>query len=98
MRALDRSSVEPPPASQRPLERTAFDDVGLNELLEEMKKAPEIYRPSPFWQELTVVGLKQLEGGGFENFKRSVSMTYFNWSVQGILQHQFHALYDVGHQ
>jgi putative sugar O-methyltransferase len=65
------------------------DHAGLNELLEEMKTAPEIYRPSPFWQELTAVGLKQLEGGGFENFKRSVNMTYFNWSVLGILQHQF---------
>jgi putative sugar O-methyltransferase len=61
----------------------------LDDLLEEMKSAPEIYRPSPFWQELTAVGLRQLEEGGFENFKRSVNMTYFNWGVLGILQHQF---------
>jgi putative sugar O-methyltransferase len=66
-----------------------LDHARVKELLEEMKTAPEIYRPSPFWQELTAVGLKQLEGGGFENFKRSVNMTYFNWSVPGILQHQF---------
>jgi putative sugar O-methyltransferase len=65
------------------------DHAGLNELLEEMKTAPEIYRPSAFWEELTAVGLKQLESGGFENFKRSVNMTYFNWNVVGILQHQF---------
>ena len=66
-----------------------MDHAGLTGLLEEMKTAPEIYRPSPFWEELTAVGLKQLEVGGFENFKRSVNMTYFNWSILGILQHQF---------
>jgi hypothetical protein len=68
---------------------TALEHADVNDLLEEMKTAPEIYRPSPFWQELTAVGLQQLEGGRFENFKRSVNMAYFNWSVPGILQHQF---------
>jgi putative sugar O-methyltransferase len=62
---------------------------GLVQLLEEMKTAPEIYRPSAFWTELTDVGLRQLEGSGFENFKRTVNMTYFNWGVLGILRHQF---------
>jgi putative sugar O-methyltransferase len=66
-----------------------LDPAAVNALIEEMRTAPEIYRPSAFWEELTVVGLKQLETGGFENFKRSVNMTYFNWSVMGILQHQF---------
>lgn len=61
----------------------------LNDLVEEMETAPAVYRPSPFWQELTALGLRQLEQGGFENFKRSVNMTYFNWGVLGILQHQF---------
>lgn len=67
----------------------AFLQSGLDDLLEEMKTASEVYRPSVFWQELTAIGLKQLEQGGFENFKRSVNMTYFNWGVVGILQHQF---------
>ena len=66
-----------------------MDHAEIDALLEEMKTAPEIYRPSAFWEELTVVGLKQLESGGFENFKRSVNMTYFNWNVLGIFQHQF---------
>lgn len=66
-----------------------FLQSGLEELLEEMKTAPEVYRPSEFWQELTAIGLQQLEQGGFENFKRSVNMTYFNWGVVGILHHQF---------
>jgi len=46
-------------------------------------------RTTLFWDELTAVGLRQLEGSGFENFKRTVNMAYFNWSVQGILRHQF---------
>ena len=62
---------------------------GLHELLQELKEAPELYRPSAFWDELAAIGLKQLESSGFENFKRSVNMTYFNWGVLGILQHQF---------
>jgi putative sugar O-methyltransferase len=67
----------------------SFQQSELDDLLAEMKTAPEVYQPSAFWQELTAVGLKQLEDGGFENFKRSVNMTYFNWGVLGILQHQF---------
>ena len=61
---------------------------GLDELLAEMKAAPELYRPSAFWDELTAIALKQIESAGFENFKRTVNMTYFNWGVIGILQHQ----------
>lgn len=60
----------------------------LQELLEEIGSAPEVYRPSRFWQELTAIGLKQLEQGGFDNFKRSVNLTYFNWGPVGILQQQ----------
>ena len=59
---------------------------GVLELLEEMKNAPELYRPSAFWNELVDVGLKQIERNGLENFKRTVNMTYFNWGVLGILQ------------
>ena len=67
----------------------SFDRAGVNALIDEMSKAPAIYRPSAFWNELTEVGLRQLEGSGFENFKRTVNMTYFNWGVLGILRQQF---------
>lgn len=62
---------------------------GLLELLEEMKTAPEVYRPSAFWTELVELGMKQIEGNGLENFKRTLNMTYFNWGVPWILRHQF---------
>jgi putative sugar O-methyltransferase len=72
----------------------SFRMSDLDDLLAEMETAPEVYRPSEFWQELTAVGLQQLEQGGFENFKRSVNMTYFNWGVLGILQHQFLPVFE----
>lgn len=61
---------------------------GLPELITEMASAPQPYRPSPFWEELAAVGLKQLENVGFENFKRTVNMTYFCWDLIGILRQQ----------
>jgi hypothetical protein len=76
--------------------------AGLLELLQEMKSAPEVYQPSAFWSELVDLGLKQIEGNGLENFKRTVNMTYFNWGVIGILRHHpiqkmfFEALYECG--
>src|SRR5262245_36668830 len=66
-----------------------IDRDGVTALIEEMRTAPKIYRPSAFWSELTEVGLRQLEGSGFENFKRTVNMTYFNWGILGILRQQF---------
>jgi putative sugar O-methyltransferase len=61
----------------------------LDGLLQDMAAAPEVYRPSPFWEELARVAVGQLDAGGFEHFKRSVNMAYFNWNAITILQHQF---------
>jgi putative sugar O-methyltransferase len=61
---------------------------GVAELMAEMRDAPEPYRPSPFWDELAAISVKQLEGAGFNNFKRTVNMMYFNWDVLGIVRHQ----------
>ena len=60
----------------------------LADLLDEMKSAPEVYRPSIFWEQLAAVGVQQLKESGFENFKRTVNMKYFNWNVLGIIRHQ----------
>ena|SRR5579864_5063917 len=62
--------------------------AGFSELMEEIRNSPEPYKPSPFWEELAAIGIKQLENGGFENFKRTINMTYFNWGLLGILRHQ----------
>jgi putative sugar O-methyltransferase len=67
-------------------------DHALAELLDELKTVPEVYRPSPFWQELAAANVKQLEESGFENFKRTVNTRYFNWRILGILRHQLLAV------
>ena len=56
--------------------------------MEVLKDAPDLYRPSPFWESLASKGIAQLQDGGFENFKRTVNMKYFNWNILGIVRHQ----------
>lgn len=56
--------------------------------MEVLKDASPLYRPSPFWESLAARGIAQLQDGGFENFKRTVNMKYFNWNTLGILRHQ----------
>lgn len=53
-----------------------------------LKDASRLYRPSPFWEALASQGISQLRDGGFENFKRTVNMKYFNWNILGIVRHQ----------
>jgi len=65
-------------------------DDKLLELIEEMKDSPEVYRLSPFWDKLAAIHLHQLEMGGFQNFKRNVSLKYFHFSVLGIIRHELH--------
>ena len=53
-----------------------------------LRDADEIYRPSPFWEKLAIEHIAQLERDGFENFKRTINLKYFNWGMLGILAHQ----------
>lgn len=56
--------------------------------MEVLKDASHLYRPSPYWETLASHGISQLRDGGFENFKRTVNMKYFNWNILGIVRHQ----------
>ena len=60
----------------------------LREMMAEYEKAPQVYYPSNFWKELNKIHIQQISNIGFDNFKRSVNMRYFNWGVLGILIHQ----------
>jgi len=60
----------------------------LSYLLDEAKKMPGIYRPSPFWDSINEIHRKQIADIGIENFKRSVNFKYFNWRTLGIMRHQ----------
>jgi putative sugar O-methyltransferase len=67
-------------------------DPELAQILDDLKDVSDIYQPSPFWHELAAAGVRQLETGGFENFKRTVNTRYFNWRLLGIVRHQFFAV------
>ena len=57
-------------------------------MMEFCATGPELYRPSPFWTDLGDEHVQQLEGQGFEDFKRTVNTRYFNWRTLGIIRHQ----------
>ena len=66
------------------------DGLGLAELLADLEQAPYLYRLSPFWERLAAVHIQQLQEGGFNNFKRTVSLKYFHFSLLGIVRHELH--------
>ena len=61
-------------------------DETLNAMLKAMKSAPAIYAPSVFWDQLLQQHIEELEIDGFENFKRTVNVRYFNWRILGIIR------------
>src|SRR5581483_8503650 len=44
----------------------------LSEMLSALREADEIYKPSPFWEDLACTHIRQLETQGFANFKRTI--------------------------
>lgn len=66
----------------------------LTQMIKELQKSPPIYQSSEFWQMLSQLHLQQLSEGGFNNFKRSVNVRYFNWRILGIIRHQLTPLYS----
>ncbi|MDO8621268.1 MAG: putative sugar O-methyltransferase [Candidatus Levybacteria bacterium] len=65
-----------------------MNNTQLKEMINEIKKAPRIYYPSEFWKKLNKIHNKQLMHAGFDNFKRSVTVHYFNWKILMIIRHQ----------
>lgn len=55
-------------------------------------RGPQIYQPGPFWVELGRAHIEVLSAQGFENFKRTINIRYFDWRPLGILRHQFLAV------
>lgn len=61
-------------------------------MLEEMRAAPEIVRPSAYWTWLNDVNSKQLEASGFAEFKRTINQNYFHFLPTGLGSEQFRAV------
>ncbi len=64
------------------------NNQNLEGMLSELERAPIIYQPSKFWRDLNKIHNYQLSSGGFDNFKRSINIKYFNWNPLGIIRHQ----------
>jgi putative sugar O-methyltransferase len=50
-------------------------------MTDEVMSAPEIYRPSRFWDDLNDRNQRQIDEVGFDSFKRTVNQNYFNWLI-----------------
>jgi putative sugar O-methyltransferase len=68
--------------------------IDENSTMDILKDASDLYQPSPFWETLARDGVCQLRDGGFENFKRTVNMKYFNWNILGIVRHQLFPVFN----
>jgi putative sugar O-methyltransferase len=81
----------------RPVSRGARTGVGaglpaLPAMLEEMRGAPEMVRPSAYWSFLNELNIDQLSASGFAEFKRTVNQNYFNFLPTGLGSDQFRAV------
>jgi putative sugar O-methyltransferase len=57
-----------------------------------MRSAPEIVRPSAYWETLNELNLKQLEEEGLTSFKRTVNRNYFQFFPSDPRSEQFRAM------
>jgi putative sugar O-methyltransferase len=56
-------------------------DERIREMVDSLGRAPEIVRPSLFWQHWNAKNLGELHDFGYENFKRTLARNYFTWVV-----------------
>lgn len=54
-----------------------------------MRSAPEVVRPSAFWEAWNEQHLRLLSDDGFASFKRTINRNYFNWAPRSPLDAQF---------
>jgi putative sugar O-methyltransferase len=60
----------------------------LQSMLTSFQKADEIYKPSYFWQDINALHMRQIEEGGYENFKQTINFKYFGF-VPSVASDQF---------
>lgn len=66
----------------------SMHDAVLEEMFAEFKKAPEVYHPSRLWERLSNDHVAELTRGGFDNFKRTINLKYFEWDLPGLLRYE----------
>jgi putative sugar O-methyltransferase len=70
----------------------AFPVDRIDEMVAEMDSAPEITRAARYWDHLNELNLRQLEGRGFDEFKRTINGNYFQWLPTSPRDPQFRRL------
>lgn len=69
-----------------------FDRL-VGEMSAELRRGPELYLPSRYWEDLNARNLAQLADRGFGSFKRTVNQNYFAWIVADPRDPQFLAAF-----
>jgi putative sugar O-methyltransferase len=72
--------MSPYPAA---LPRADAELPNLRPMVEELERAPQVVRPSRFWEAFGRAHLEQLDRFGFAEFKRSVNRNYFQFLPTG---------------
>ncbi|MGH2959530.1 MAG: putative sugar O-methyltransferase [Solirubrobacterales bacterium] len=81
------SSTKPFPVT--PLPEGPSPGIGdLQAMFDELESAPEIYRPTEFWQQFAELHLQQLNEDGFELFKQTINRNYFQFELTNPLHSQ----------
>ena len=55
----------------------------IREMFDALSGAPTEVLPSKYWIELNRKNLEQLEEHGYENFKQTIALNYFTWTMAG---------------
>lgn len=61
----------------------------LDSMISEIARAPEVIRPSAFWERWNANHRERLAIDGFDNFKRTLTHNYFTWSPRSPWHEQF---------
>ena len=56
-------------------------DPQLAAMVSGQPDVPEIYPPSPFWEQLAAAGIPQPAAGGIQQFKPPLPPKTFNWQL-----------------
>ena len=63
----------------------------LRLMLDCLFEGDPIFHPSKFWEALNKKNIEQLEKDGIENFKQTIALNYFTWTI-GYRDEQFRYL------
>lgn len=61
----------------------------LDAMMSEIERAPDVTRPSAFWEGWNAQHIERLAADGFVNFKRTLTHNYFTWSPRSPWHEQF---------